>query len=298
MDDVALLREYVTNKSEAAFESLVARHVNLVYSAAVRQVKDPHVAQEITQAVFIILAQKAASLGSDTILPVWLLRTVRFAAATEYRSATRRRRMTKKAQVELIIQQEMGGKEPWELMEPLLDEAIAALSEKDRAVLVLRYFNKQSFENVGAALGIDASTARKRVERALEKLRRIFVKRGVVVTLAALGGTLAANAVQAAPQGVGTLAAALAIKGTAATASSSALVSSTLKLMAWAKAKTALVAGLGLLLAAGTTAVTLQEIKSRGSAAWEVPDFTFATLNAAAPQVTILPSKYPMVRRA
>lgn len=298
MDDAALLRDYVVNRSDAAFESLVLRHVNLVYSAAMRQVKDPHVAEEISQVVFIILARKAASLGPGTILPIWLLRTVRFAAATERRNATRRLHMLKKAQVELKIEQEMRGEGTWELLEPLLDDAIAGLNERDRAVLVLRYFDGQSFENVGLALGIDPATARKRVERALAKLRRGFAKRGVAVAVGAMGAMLAANAVQAAPQGVGATAVAIALKGTAATASSSALVTSTLKLMSWAKLKIALATGISVLLTAGATAVTVQEIKRRGAFDWEIPNFTAATLNATAPQVTIVPSKYPNVGQA
>jgi RNA polymerase sigma factor (sigma-70 family) len=266
-DDMTLLREYVARGSETAFETVVARHLDLVYSAALRQARNPQLAGEITQATFIILARKAATLHPNTILPGWLLRTARFAATTELRSALRRQRHEQEAHVEAMIQQQ--GTAPaseWEQIAPLLDEALATLGEQDRNAVVLRFFKELPLRQVGAALGMDEDAAQKRVSRAVEKLRRFFVKRGVVVSAVAVTAAISAQAVQAAPAGLlAAVAAGATIKG--ATASSTAtLIKGTLKLMAWTKLKTAVVIGVGVLLAAGTVTITIEEIKKHGDA--------------------------------
>src|SRR5437016_2145332 len=90
MDDVQLLREYATRSSEAAFEQIVHRHINLVYSTALRQVRDPQLAQEVTQAAFILLARKARAMPEGTIVSGWLFKTARFAAMRALRSRLRR----------------------------------------------------------------------------------------------------------------------------------------------------------------------------------------------------------------
>src|ERR1039458_698903 len=117
MDDMALLREYATGNSETAFETLVSRRVNFVYSAALRQVRNPHLAEEVTQAVFIILAKKAGRISDKTILSGWLFKTTRFAAMAQIRAAARRRQHELEAQMQPEIQP--GTPDPlWEQMSP------------------------------------------------------------------------------------------------------------------------------------------------------------------------------------
>jgi RNA polymerase sigma factor (sigma-70 family) len=173
MDDMTLLREYASRHSEAAFEALVARYVHLVHSAALRQLRDPHLAEEVTQAVFIILARKAGRISNLAILSGWLFKTTRFVALAQSRTAARRRQYE--------LQSNMQGEVPpnppdplWEQIAPLLDEALMQLGEKDRQAVLLRYFEDKSLAAVGNSLNTGEDAARMRINRALEKLHARF----------------------------------------------------------------------------------------------------------------------------
>ena len=265
MDDMALLREYATGNSEMAFETLVSRRVGFVYSAALRQVRDPCLAEEVTQAVFIILARKAGRISDKTMLAGWLFRTTRFAAQAQIRADTKRRRREQEANMQSEIQQT--APDPlWEQLSPLLDEALATLGETDRQAVLLRFFENRSMAEVGHSLGTGEDTARKRVSRALEKLRRYFSKRGVSSTTAIIAEAISANSAHAAPVGLATTITATVIKGPAVAASTLALVKGTLKVMTWIKLKIALGITAALLLAGGAVTVALSSDTSAGDA--------------------------------
>ncbi len=142
MDDMALLREYAAHNSETAFEELVSRRIGFVYSAALRQVRDPLMAGEITQAVFIILAQKAGRISEKTILTGWFFRTTRFAALAQMRADAKRRQREKEMQMQSEFQSPAAD-EIWNQMSPLLDEALATLGETDRQAVLLRFFENK-----------------------------------------------------------------------------------------------------------------------------------------------------------
>ena len=257
MDDTDLVREYVNRNSEEAFATLVSRHLNLVYSVAMRQVGNPHQAEEITQAVFIILAKKARGLGKGTILSSWLYQTARLTAANFRRTEIRRVRRQQEAHMESLSSESES--DAWAQIAPSLDRAMAQLSEKDRTVIVLRFLEARSFADIGITLQVSESAAERRVQRAVEKLRKLFLKRDVSLSAALVAATVSAHAVQAAPAGLmASVTAAVAAKGALLSGSTLALVNGTLKLMAWMKAKSAIALGALALLAGGIAVVAVR----------------------------------------
>ena len=268
LDDIELLAQYARDHSEAAFATLVTRHVNLVYSTALRNAGNPHAAEEITQAVFIILAGKARSLSPQIVLSGWLYQTARLTAANFLRAEIRRQNREQEAYMQSLLNEP----EPnvWPQIAPLLDAAMAGLGEKDRNAVVLRFFENKSLGEVGRALGASEDAAKMRVNRALEKLRKFFSKRGIVFPAALIAGAVSANSVHAAPVGLAFTVTATAAKGSAAAASTLTLVKGALKLMAWTKMKTAAVTGAVVLLTAGTGIVVVKTVHAARPAG--VPD--------------------------
>ncbi|MEO5803477.1 MAG: sigma-70 family RNA polymerase sigma factor [Verrucomicrobiota bacterium] len=196
--DSELLQQFARDRSEKVFATLVSRHVDLVYSAALRQVRSPQLAEDVAQTVFIDLSRNADKLTPDTILTAWLYRVTRRAAIDVVRSESRRQ-LREQIAVELA---DMNSPDTnWNSIEPLLDEAMDTLDEADRSSILLRYFENKSLREVGQTLGTSDDAAQKRVSRAVERLREFFSKRGVTVGASGLAVVISANAVQAAPIG-------------------------------------------------------------------------------------------------
>jgi RNA polymerase sigma factor (sigma-70 family) len=269
-DDMELVREYARHRSEEAFATVVSRHVNLVYSVALRQLRDAHLAEEVTQAAFIILARKAASLGPKTILSAWLCRTAQFAAADASRAQRRRQCREQQIYMQSLLNQPEPDSSPWPDIAPLLDTAMAGLGEKDHCAVVLRFFEGKDLQHVGVAMGISENAAKTRVSRAVEKLRKFFVGRGIHLSAAVIAGAVAANSMQAAPSGLAQSVTVAAVKGTAVTSSTLTLIKTTLKIMTWTKLNTGAVVCAVAIIAASTATVALQ--RDKPSANTGLPD--------------------------
>ncbi|MES1180352.1 MAG: sigma-70 family RNA polymerase sigma factor [Verrucomicrobiota bacterium] len=213
--DSQLLRAYAEHRAEPAFAELVRRHVDFVYSAAQRMVCDAHLAEDVTQAVFVALAKNAAQLMDRPVLSGWLHRTAQNLAAQTVRTDVRRRAREQEAVAmnELIAGEPEAG---WERIAPHLDAALGELSESDRDALLLRYFERKSAQEMAQTLGISDEAAQKRVSRAVERLREFFSKRNVTIGASGLAVLISANAVQAAPIGLAaTISATAILAGTA-----------------------------------------------------------------------------------
>ena len=288
-NDMELLRDYARLGSETAFAELVQRHIGLVYLAALRHVGIAAQAEEITQAVFIILARKASGLRPDTILEGWLYETTRLTSLSFMRGERRRQFREQEVYMQSILQ-ESADDLLWHQLAPLLDEAMSRLGKKDRDAVILRFFKAKNVREVAATLQINEAAAQRRILRALEKLRKFFTKRGISSTTAILAGVISANSVQAAPMTLAKSVTAVAItKGAVASGSTLTLIKGALKIMAWTKAKMAIVVGVGILFAAGTATVTVKEIAAHRTPAWQ-EKFDLSLLDGLPPQVKILPS--------
>ena len=232
MSDWELLQAYAKNRSENAFAELVRRHLNWVYSTALRQVRDPHLAEDVTQAVFVLLARKANNLRPGTLLSGWLFRTTRFVGSRALRTEYRRKAREQTAATMSSTISSDDNEILWNQLTPHLDQAVAALSQADRMAILLRFYEKKPLREVGDRLGLTEEAAKKRVSRAIEKLRTLITRRGVVLGGAALAVALAEQTVQAAPA---TLAA--TVLKASASATIPQLARETLNAWRWAKLK-------------------------------------------------------------
>lgn len=199
-DDGSLLLLYVEDGSEAAFRELVQRHVGFVYQSALRQSGGNDAqAADVTQIVFTHLARKARSLTHHPSLPSWLLKSTRYAVLQAIRSDRRRKKREAEAARHDDLLRDHSPEADWTQLRPALDEALCELADKDRQILLSRFFGGLTLAQVGAKLGLREDAARMRIDRALDRLRSILTRRGVSSSVVALELLLANQPAMAVP---------------------------------------------------------------------------------------------------
>lgn len=198
-DEVKWLQEYARTGSPQAFARLVEANVGLVYSAAMRQLRDHHLAEDVTQQAFLKLARKAPSLKREIVPAAWLLVTTRYLASDARRAAARRAKREQKAAQMQSNSSEPSDHDPWGDIEPLLDEALCSLSGDDRRAVTLRYLQGRDVEQVAAALNVSRDAAAQRLHRAIGRLRDSLRRHGAAVDPAALGSMMLIHALHPPP---------------------------------------------------------------------------------------------------
>jgi RNA polymerase sigma factor (sigma-70 family) len=199
-DDASLLASYARTRSEEAFAEIVRRHLTLVYSAALRRTAgDLHRAKDVAQIVFTALARDALALSRHGALTGWLYTATRNAAIDLMRTERRRQQREEKVHTMEEILSSPESLPDWERLRPVLDDAMDELDARDREAVLLRFFEGESFAAVGTKLRVNEDAARKRVDRALDKLGALLSRRGITSTSGALALLLANQVAVAAP---------------------------------------------------------------------------------------------------
>jgi RNA polymerase sigma factor (sigma-70 family) len=251
LSDADLLREFVRSRSDAAFSQIVRRYTNLAYAAARRQVRDAELAEDVTQAAFLVLARRASTVP-PRFLAGWLLTTTHFCARDAIKQRTRRTHYEREAAMarpELQRPPQTSG-DPQ--VAAVLDDALSRLKQRECTAIGLRYLQDKPLDDVAAALAVSPNAAQKIVARALIKLRRILRNRGIVLpSITVLTAVLLHESAQTVPASV-------VISSVSSSASSLSIAKGVAQMMFWTKIKTAIAITAATLMLAGTGTVVLR----------------------------------------
>lgn len=296
--DQHLLSTFARTGSPEAFRELVDRHLDLVYTAARRQVHDPHDAEDITQAVFIVLARKAHSIPHARQLPAWLLKTTHFAAINARKIANRRRQYEQEAFAMLPTTAAPPDPE-WDQLSPHLDAALAKLSAADRTVIIAHCIQEQSISELAATLHLPEPTARKRVQRALQRLRTLLQPQttSTPATLLALPTMLVAHAITPAPASLASAVATTTLAtlhGTGASSGALLIAKGVLQMMFLTSAKLTLAIALSTAILVTATATTLHYAQAQTTSPAAppplIPSTTTTLPSPSTPKAATIPS--------
>jgi len=203
--DASLLASYLLEKNGDAFTKLVQRHWSLVYGVAYRRIGNATLAQDIAQAVFILLDRKCADFSKGTVLAGWLFRTAMFTTKNALKAEARRQQREHEALAQLRSAaaegpaDESNTEQAWEAISGHLDEGLMSLSARDRDTIILRFLQDRSFKEVGVSFGLNEHGARQQALRALDRLRKYFRRRAIFYPVASLALAFGARPVGSGP---------------------------------------------------------------------------------------------------
>jgi RNA polymerase sigma factor (sigma-70 family) len=284
MTDGELLNLYAGERSEAAFQELVSRHINLVYTAALRQLPGlSHLAEDACQLVFAELARKSRLLVGHPSIRGWLFVCTRHIATKMRR--TEHRRLARESTAQAISEIMPSSDSEWEKVQPVLDEILCSLGDDDREALFLRYFDKLPFVDLGKHLGIGEDAARRRIDRIIGRLRRLLAKRGITSTTAALGVVLTTETVRAAPRGLSSYVAHSALSAASVTPTGIALAFTLMKSAALSTTFIVLLAGASIV--AGGAGVYFNRTLARDEATTDAKTAALASATKRLGQIKL-----------
>jgi RNA polymerase sigma factor (sigma-70 family) len=242
-NDKELLEDFVRRGSDPAFAQLVRRYVDLVHAAAMRQVRDAHLAEDVTQATFIVLARRASAVPTAN-LPGWLLATARLCAKDAIKKQVRRSHYEHHAAT-MRPTVSPSPAEPDPELSVHLDDALSQLRAKETTAVAMRYLQDKPLGDVATAMGISRDAAQKVVARSLLKLRRILAGKGIVLSsTGVLAEQLLHLSSHAAPAG-------LAISISTASAEGLSIAKGALTMIRWMQIKFAAALTAAAVLAGG-----------------------------------------------
>ena len=265
MEENELLNRYGREGDEAAFAELVRRNGEWVYCAARRELADEHLAEDVSQAVFALLAKRAKRLAGHPKLGGWLFGALRYCAREAKRQGLRQKR--REQEVARMRPEEVEQASEWEQIAPVLEASVAALGKADREVVLLRFYQQKAMAEVGEALGLSEEAAKKRVQRAVGKLREKLSGKGVEMEAGSLGAMVLAHAAGGGGGMEGGAAGLVekvmaGIGGGGGNGTAGLIAKGAEKMMVWAQVKVAAVVGIALLLT--IQLIALGQMRSHG----------------------------------
>jgi len=267
MNDSRFLQEYADNGSEQAFSELVKRHANTVYAVCLRRIGDVHLAEDAAQEVFLLLAQKAERLRNRNTLSGWLVQSAVYVSLNIVKVKSHQRKHEEKmGEINKIHSGPEPAEPEWQNLAPFVDSALLNLKDRDRDAVVLRYYQGRSHREIAEILAVSEAAVRKRVSRALDRLKKTLTGQGVVLPAAVIGVLISENAVQAAPPALVENCISMGVKKTGLPIAESAgrFAEGGMKTLMWAKIKLAAAVLAGITVVAGGALLVYRTIlKSR-----------------------------------